>query len=283
MGVDFIGWRDCPLQHELGPEGFLGKLKLRAYKRMFEEHVPEGQRAEAEAVVHVSGRPDRKVRYGEICAEVAAFEQGIPECATCPLAGGRQLGCYRYVTYPVDALAERLIFEFLVEGLSTPDSIADRFIRYMVSHDDEETEWHEDRGEDGGLAELPEPLVHTWVEGGVKRRVDSAQVMAAMFPPLDEPAVVVAYTRFWHELFQFIRGRIEKKGVKATGDGLELHAASGEHPEPEQIAESAAASIALAKEIAESGTLRELEDVFAMLASSLKGVMEDGWTVLVDA
>lgn len=252
MGADFIGWRNCPLQQQLGAEGFLGKLKLRAYKAVIEERVPQDRWGTVEVVVRVTGRPDRPLSYDTIRTELAELERGIPECAKCPLSSGRPLGCYRYVTYPIDAITERLLFEFFTEGLEEPDSIADQLHRDIVSQVDQETGWYEHRGKDGTLAELEEPLAHLWGDEDEVHRIDSAQVLAAMFVSLEDPALVVAYARFWLELFAFVDRRL----AAATGEAR--------------------------TEIAESRTLHELRSVASLLASAVPGAMKEGWTIVVD-
>jgi hypothetical protein len=245
MGADFIGWRECPLQAELGQDGFLGKLKLRAYKAVIEERVPEEQRDGVQIVVRVTGRPDRELSYASICDELEVFDLGIPECAMCPLAGGKRIGCYRYVTYPVDAITERLVFEFFAATVEQRDSIADQLYRDIVSLVDEQAGWYDNRGEEGRLAELDAPLVHSWEADDGKHAVDSAQVLAALFIPLDQRVLVVAYARFWMELFQYL---------------------DAEH----------------GPEIARSRTLSELRHVSELLTAALPGALEEGWTVVVD-
>jgi len=282
MGADFIGWRNCPLQAELGPEGFLGKLKLRAYRAVIEERVPQERWDSVSVVVRVTGRPERQLKHGEIVRELAAFEQGIPACATCPLAGGRPLGCYRYVTYPIDAVAERLLFEFFTDGLETPNSIADQLYRDIVSRVDEESGWYHERGEDGALAELEEPLEHMWGDEDAPRLVDSAQLLAALFIPLDELALVVAYARFWSELFRFVDRTLEAAGVRVEGDAVEIHVNARDRLEPEWLAEQAESALAFAKEIADSRTLAELRSVAEMITAAVPGAIEEGWTIVVD-
>lgn len=282
MGADFIGWRGCPLQAELGRDGFLGKLKLRAYKAVIEQRVPQEQWPTITVEVRVTGRPDRQLRYSEICRELAAFEVGIPDCGTCPLAGGKPLGCYRYVSYPVDAITEQLLFEFFVEGLEEPDSIADQLYRDLVSHVDGEAGWYVERGEDGLLAEREEPLEHAWGSNGDVQRVDSAQLLAALFIQLDELPLVVAYARFWLEFFQYVDRRLDAAGVRVEGDALEIHLDGGYGLDPEGIADQAVGSLALAKEIADSRTLGELRHVSEMMTAALPGAVADGWTIVVD-
>lgn len=283
MGADFIGWRGCPLQDELDPEGFLGKLKLRAYRAVIEERVPEDRWETVEIVVRVSGRPDRELKYGDICRELDAFEPGIPECGRCPLAGGgRPLGCYRYVTYPVDAITEQLVFEFFATNVEQADSISDQLFRDIVSRVEEDAGWYGNRGEGGALAELDDPLVHAWESPDGKHAVDSAQVLAALFIPLDEPRLVVAYARFFRELFQFIDRKLHDAGVRYEGGNLEIHVPGGQSPSPQRIAQHATRSLELAKEIIDSRTLGELRQVAELLASAAPGARKAGWTVVVD-
>ncbi len=252
MGADLIGWRGCPLQEELGPDGFLGKLKLRSYLTAIESQVPPDKRADVKVAVLVHG-PDgpsqRELRYADMQSEVAAFLGGIPECASCPLSGGQPLGCYHYVAYPIDEVFERLVFDFFVSQIGTADSICDQLWRGFVSQvPDHGTGWHERRGPDprtGTLARLAAPLVHRF--GGLlrKRTVDSAQILQCLFLTLDQPALVVAYVLFFAELLTFAR----EHGI--TSDT--------------------------------SPTLGAVEGYARILLGIAEGAVTEGWTVLADA
>jgi hypothetical protein len=243
MGADFVGWRGCALQARLDPDGFLGKLKLRAYKRMLEERVPEEQRASVKIEVHVSGREVRGLTYFGICAELADFERGVPECATCPLSGGAPVGCYRYVTYPIDEQAERLLFERFTSELVRAGSIADKIYRNVVAQVPAESAWHTNRGAEGGLAELARPLSFKWTTAvGVRATVDSAQLLAALFVPLTTPPVLVAYAAFFKDFVAWARERV-------TG---------------------------------QSRTLTELEAVLPILLECADRAYDNGWQVVVD-
>jgi hypothetical protein len=285
MGADFIGWRSCPLQSELQPEGFLGKLKLRSYKAAIEAQVPEERREGIEVVVRVTGRPERSLRYRSICDEIEAFANGIPECAACPLSGGKPLGCYRYVTYPIDAVAERLLFEFFSQQVAIEDSICAQLYAGIVSQfEDEGTGWHESRGENGSFATLDAPLVHVWGKGKNKRRVDSAQLLPALFIPLDSPEAVTVYALFWLELFAFVEARIASAGVKLGGDALEIHiTAKGKRPRAAGLAKQATSALALVAEMSGSRTLEELRQVKDLLLAVQPAAVDKGWRVVVDA
>jgi hypothetical protein len=52
----------------------------------------------------------------EIVEQLGDFVQGIPDCHACLVSHGETLGCYRYVTYPIDEVAEEALFQFVVEG-----------------------------------------------------------------------------------------------------------------------------------------------------------------------
>ena len=214
MGADYIGLRGCSLQRELGDRGFLGKLKLRAYKSAIEAQVPPEQRATVKVQIHTSGREPRDLDYPGICRELAAFEAGSPECASCPLAGGRPLGCYRYVTYPIDAVGEDVVFSFFVRELDVENSIADQIWRDIVSRIPAQgTAWHTQRGPRGTLATLPRPLVHRSRRG---REVDSARVLQAVFVNLDQLALVAGYARLFRELAQFIGEEMRRAPERAA-------------------------------------------------------------------
>ncbi len=209
MGADVIGWRNCELQGRLEPAGFLGKLKLKMYRGAIEAQVPPEKRASTEINVTGTNRAPQKLNYDQIVREVQEFEQGIPECSSCAVGGGKPLGCYRYITYPIDGAFEQLIFDFFVEQLKTPDSIGDQIYRDVVSKQPTDTSFHTQRGpaEKGGLATLGRPLVHTWGGFFSKRRVDSAQMLASLFVTLENPAVVVGYGVFFSKLVEFGKSR----------------------------------------------------------------------------
>lgn len=248
MGADIIGWRSCELQRELGPNGFLGKLKLRTYRAVIERMVPPGGRAQQKVAVVVNG-PDgpkqRSLAYPDICAELDTFERGIPECARCPLSGGVPVGCYHYVPYPIDPAFEQLVFDFFIAQVEVQDSIANQLFRDVVSRVPASgTGWHVRRGsaEQGGLATLPRPLEHKWGGFFSRQRVDSAQILQALFLTLEHPALVVGYARFWLELATFAR----EKGITS------------------------------------SPTAEAVQAMLAFWGGLAAGAVTDGWTVLVD-
>jgi hypothetical protein len=176
MGADYIGWRSCRLQAELGVDGFLGKLKLRAYKR--------------------------------------------------------------------------------VE--------------------------HENRGGDGTLAELEPPLVHRWGKGKGKRRVDSAQLMTALFIALDQPALVVAYARFFSEFLGFVDDRL-KRSLGADGETVEIHVMVEGELDGQAAAKQAVDALSDLSAIASSRTIAELRDISSLLLSAVPGALSEGWGVVVDS
>jgi hypothetical protein len=245
MGADLIGWRNCELQKPLGAAGFHGKLKMKAYLRVIESQVPEDKRADVSVTIVVNDR-ERELSYGEIREQAETFQRGIPACATCPLAGGEQLGCYKYVTYPLDEPFERIAFEFFASQVATKNSIADQLYRDIVSKVPASSGWYSRRGPRGPLARLAAPLAHSW--GGVfsKKKVDSAQLMASLFIPLDQPAVLVAYARFWTELVEYAAQKLGKDELS-------------------------------------NGTIAEVRAMVPMLVTAAAHAIGDGWKVVVDS
>ena len=250
MGADFIGWRRCSLQEELRPQGFLAKLKLRAYRRVLEERVPVDQREAVQLQVVIDrgdGPTERTIGYPDIVAELGVFEAGIEQCATCPLSGGgKPVGCFRYVGYPVDAVFERTVFESFTAQLNDDDNIGFKLWADLVSKaQPDNSAWHLRRGssfEGPALAELDQVLTHSWTYGGQSHRVDSAMLLAALFQPLDRPPLVVAFALVWSQL----RNSLD-----------------------ESVGRS-------------SGTLTEIANVTEMLLAASEPALSRGWVVVVD-
>ncbi len=226
MGADILGWRNCPLQLELEPQGFLAKIKLRVYRQVFEVQVPAEERATVRLTVRVNHRPDREIGYGEIVSELDDFERGIPECATCPLSGGKVLGCYRYVTFPIDDVFEPLVFDFFIAQSRVERSPAWQIGQNVIPRvAGSGTPWHARRGindEAGALAMLPRPLeaaVGAQVEW---QRVDSAQLMQALFTSLESAGPLHAYAAFWAEFLPYARARVSFASSQTLNEIAEM-------------------------------------------------------------
>ncbi|HVF43559.1 MAG TPA: hypothetical protein VM936_11135 [Pyrinomonadaceae bacterium] len=222
MGVDIVGWRACPMQSGLGPEGFLRAFKLRAYKAAA-ERLPADALSELLVRVHAPGRGEEVWTYQALCDEVERAGEGIPECETCPISEGRRLGCYRYVSYPLDEHFERLLFTYFGEQVTLRDSACEQLYRDVVSAMPRHgLVWHTRRGEDtpGALAELDAPLRHA-----ADLYFDSAQLCAALFtsePPLP---LLIVQTLFWGEFAGYVRARVENPADSRTlGEVLRLPA-----------------------------------------------------------
>jgi hypothetical protein len=227
VGADIIGWRGCQLQDFLSPDGFLGKLKLRAYKNAVESQVDRDKwdTIQINAWVDRGNGPEtRTLTYQGICSELQEFESGIPDCAHCPLSGGgHPVGCYRYVTYPLDAAFEESVFAFFTSQLSQPDSIASQIYQDIVSQvPSKDTEFHNRRGEGGDLAERPDVLTFEWSNEQGPHYVDSAMLMASLFITVEEPPVVVAYALFWTSFVNWLEGQNGSQTIREVRSVAEL-------------------------------------------------------------
>jgi hypothetical protein len=220
MGADFVGYIGCELQAPLGLEGFLRMLKLRAYRAAVESQVPPEKRAAVEITISVNGQ-ERQLTYAGIVESLGAFDRGCPSCAGCLVGQGQPVGCYRFVTYPVDAKFEALLFDFFVEELGRKDSIGSQFLQDVVSTQGTDTAWHE-RGQ-GNLA-----------QGAVRKhggffsrtKFDSAQLLAAFFlpsaatarmPDASKFALLVGFSRLFTDFVAFAR-RTTPPGASRTLD-----------------------------------------------------------------
>lgn len=220
MGADFVGFIGCELQAPLGLEGFLRMLKLRAYRAAVESQVPPEKRAAVSLTVRVNDQ-ERQLTYAGIVASLGDFERGCPSCAGCMVGQGEPLGCYRFVTYPVDAKFESLLFDFFVDEVGRNDSIGSQYFQDFVSKQGTDTAWHA-RGE-GSLAQ-GKVLKH----GGFfsRTKFDSAQLLATFLlpsaairrlPELQRFAVQVAFLRLLNEFVSFAR-KSTPPGVSRTLD-----------------------------------------------------------------
>jgi hypothetical protein len=213
VGADFIGFRSCPLQRELGQAGFVQKLKLLMYKRAAEAAVPDPERREALRIRATFGHGRAAVTtYAEIRTSVTGFEEGIPECPSCPLSGGHALGCHASIAFPITAALEEDIFRIVIDSLSVPGSPGDRFYREIIARfDDLPTDWIERRGaEPGFLASRDAPCVHRWEENGAALELSSADVLASIFCAFDDDDDV----RLQCEVLVMLAEQAEQKDVE---------------------------------------------------------------------
>lgn len=264
MGADYLGWRSCPLQNALGPADFLGKLKLRAYRRVIEEQVPEDRRAELSIQIQVTGRENRTLNYPGILSELGSFEAGIPDCASCPLSPDKTpLGCYHYITYPIEVIAEKVIFDFFCAEIAVPNAIPNQLWRDVVSQVSPDSAWYRMRGKGNTLAATPEPLTHTFTWQGQPHTVDSAQVLEGLFVSLNYKPTLVAYALFFSQLDEYVQQRLaQTKAAAQRGDIASLQEAST---------------------IAASNTLKELGRLAPMLLQVVARYEDEDWTVYVDS
>jgi hypothetical protein len=147
--------------------------------------------------------------YEQLCQQIYGFDEGIPQCRSCPVSGGKVLGCYKYISYPVDAHFEQILFKFFLSQLPTKDSICDQIYRDVVSRvPSSGTSWHTQRGvsRPGMLAALERPLEYKWGSTFSRKKLDSAQILGSLFIDLESPALVVGYVTFWTEFLNFAAG-----------------------------------------------------------------------------
>jgi hypothetical protein len=249
MGADFIGWRGCPLQASLGQQGFHQKLKLRAYKTVIDAHTPDGK-PKAGVQVVVNGDV-RELAYENICEQLGTFERGVPECQSCPIGGGEPLGCYRYVSYPVDAYAEQMLMAFFIEGLTQGDRTCQVLDQAVVQQMPREgTPFHTHRGADPMAGHLAESKLMVWEKDG--KYVDSAQLLRALVLSLDRSDFVLLYAAFLTRFLEWV----DKRALEDAPTDLDKYESSR--------------------------TLRELRALRQMLAGTVRGGEQLGWTVFVD-
>jgi hypothetical protein len=206
MGIDIVGWRNCPLQKRLGQDEFLAKLKLKTYRQAAESLAPN-KLDDLQIKIRITGRPDRTMTYRSICEELTEVFEGIPECDSCPISSGRKLGCYHYITYPLDKTFERLIFEFFIEQVQIKNSVCDQIYRDVIAKlPDDGSSWRFPPGEasSGSLTPPPETQRHRF-DSHIDSDINSAQILTAIFDSLWDTSRIIAYAIFWDEFIQFTK------------------------------------------------------------------------------
>jgi|GEM_PF-2424301 len=206
MAAEFIAWKGCPLQRELGPDGFVSRLKLLQMKRVVDAQIDDPEERD-NVTVQAQGADGavHELDYVDIAAATGTIEAGIPDCSECMLSHQLPVGCHRGVSYPIDAPVETLLFDFFTTTVVSPESTAFELWRDVVQHQPTGSAWHTMRGSDGhGLAELPEPLsVDLHLPGDQHVRVDSAMLLSSLFLTSEGNAQVVAYHKWWTQLLNF--------------------------------------------------------------------------------
>ncbi len=242
MGADYFAIIGCPLQSKLTPSGFCARLKMRVQLDGLEQRRADIERAAGRKLEDITfnrggtNNPATKLTYGEMRA-MADEVHGIPECATCKVSGSKPLGCYRYVTYPIDAGTEALLLEYFAMLLDQPRpqdlvgsdptgkkyTAADLLYQLVIEPLRGETSWHRQRGtpEQGGLAERPEPLARTLASRGGKK-LDSAQVLHAAFTPIDGDLALQLLAHFHRGFVQWASERPETADSRTFRELREL-------------------------------------------------------------
>jgi hypothetical protein len=241
MGADYFAIIGCPLQTKLTSAGFCARLKMRIQLDGLEQRRSEVEQAagrKLEDIVFNRGgtnNPTTSMTYGEMRA-LADEVHAIPECASCRVSSGKPLGCYRYVTYPVDTRSEELLFEYFAMLLEQPRpqdfvgkdptgkqyTAADLLYQFVIEPLQGDTNWHDQRGaaEAGGLAERAEPLSRTLASRGGKT-LDSAQVLQAAFTPIDGAPALQLLAHFHRG---FVSWASEQDGAAKSRTFAELRA-----------------------------------------------------------
>ncbi|MFT3766873.1 MAG: hypothetical protein QM820_15350 [Minicystis sp.] len=194
-GIDFVGWRGCAKQTELGPKRFVVTLKRLG------RAAAEGRGLATPSLPPVAVTPEQRRRlqqYQEMRQAVAQFDQGTPECKECPLSDGRPYGCYTAIDFPIDADAETALFRYFAAQLDDERSTGAALYRDLVSKAPAKgTAWHTDRGPGGTLAELEAPLARDWGFLMWKKHADSAQLLGSLFFNQRRVGLISALATFW--------------------------------------------------------------------------------------
>lgn len=200
MGIDVIGWHGCDFQSSMSEGEYLGVMKLCAYKAAAERMAPAHPEG---VVINVPGEDgsETAISYPELVEAVQSLADAAGDCEAC-LAPGSP--CYRYITYPIDEMSERFLFDFFLRELKTADTPADQIYRDLIAGSaDSAPAWeHRSAQEDGTIAAAEpfrEPLER--YPGAV---LDSSSVLGALLRDVHGLPAVTAHALFWRGFTDFV-------------------------------------------------------------------------------
>jgi hypothetical protein len=205
-GLDLVGWRACAKQRELGPKRFAVTLKKIGRQAKSGMSLPPPSASE----VGLTPEQRRRVQqHQELRQAAATFRQGTPECPTCPISDAKPYGCWIGIDCPIDAVAEKALFDYFTSQLDDERSPSFGIFRDIVSKAPSSgTPWHTDRGPTGDLAELETPLVREWGFLVWKKRVDSAQILGTLFFSQKRLGLITVFTQFWEGFVEHARASV---------------------------------------------------------------------------
>ena len=206
MAAEFIGWRGCPLQMQLGPDGFVSRLRMLEMKHQIDAQVPD-EPARQNVVVEAMA-PDgsiQRLTYEQVVGGAGNIDAGIAECEACMLTESEAIGCRQTLSYPIDAAVERLLFEFFSTTVTTLTSTSHELWKDVIRHQPQDSPWHSRRPPSGApLAELATPLSAVIAErDGHTSHVDSAMLLGSLLKTSEGNVQVVAYHKWWTQLMNY--------------------------------------------------------------------------------
>src|SRR5688572_21002841 len=114
--MDVISWTGCALQAEFTPWEFVGTMRM------------ELQRLEAERsgadIVRIPAADGSVIEYtyDDLAAQLSDIAAAAAECVECFGSDDAVSRCYRFIDFPIDAITERMIFNYFTRELSVERS-----------------------------------------------------------------------------------------------------------------------------------------------------------------
>lgn len=200
MGIDVISWHGCELQSSVSEGEFLGIMKLCSYKAAAEEMAPDNPDGVVITVPTGEGSPTL-ISYPELVEAIQSLVSAAGDCEVClaPNSPG-----YRYLTFPIDEMAERFLFDYYLRELMTADTPADQIYRDLILGAAEPRPAWLRRGMDGDpTLEATEPFRETLARypGAT---LDSSTVLGALLHDVRGLPAVTAHALFWQGFTEFV-------------------------------------------------------------------------------
>jgi hypothetical protein len=223
LGIEFVCWKDCPLQKRLGLEAFRSAMKLPAYKQLAERLAPD-RLTTLELRIRTGEQAPRVMAYQEICERIDAIAGETPDCASCLRSCGRENGCLHSVSYPIDEPFEQLAFKYFARQIPIENSVCQQIYRDVISGlPSEGLAWHpkHDPSSNPKLTVLPREL-REFLPQPISYELGSSQMLEALFRSPDGTAEIVAFGVFWHEFSVAAQGMANRDSSVTISEALGL-------------------------------------------------------------
>ncbi|MBN2055995.1 hypothetical protein JW905_13790 [bacterium] len=218
MAITYVARIGCPLQERFGRIGFQEMWMIALDRGLADESESQNQGAKsiAEEIDRFKYSMQHNLRSGEVVTErelvdrLGIFTDGLAECITCPAnVLQRQTGCCGMVETPLIADVENFLHDFFSRELRSRTSLTTRFYETVIAtNHGRENLFQSTRGTgpQQSLVSLRQPLVIKHGSLFKRRRIDTSEILLALFDSITESNRLKQYRPFAVQLLNALRG-----------------------------------------------------------------------------